>query len=455
MATETKKIGMTRIPPHQSEAEQSVLGAIMLEPKSIDIVSDIVHPEDFYERKHEHIFRSMIELYQKQEPIDLLSVANKLKENKVLKESGGNAYLTDLVNSVPTASNVKHYAEIVRKKKILRDLIESSSHISDLGFNEQDDVEVLLDEAEKKIFSIARHSFKQKFQGVKDLFADAWDRLDKLHNSTDELRGITTGFDELDNKLAGLQKSDLIILAARPSMGKTALALDIARNAAKNGVPVGIFSLEMSAQQLVDRLLASEAMVDSWKMRTGKGLSDDDFVRISDALNTLSQAPIFIDDEASKNILQMRAMARRLQAEHGLGLIVVDYLQLMAPRTNSDNMVQQMTEISRSLKGLAKELNVPVLALSQLSRAVEARQDKRPKLHDLRDSGSIEQDADVVLFIYRNKDEQMDEPPAFMEAEILIEKHRNGPTGRVMLHFNTREASFRSVDTKRGDFGSL
>lgn len=455
MATETKKIGVSRIPPHSSEAEQSVLGAIMLDPKSLDVVSDVIHPEDFYERKHEIIFTAMLELYSKQEPIDSLSVGNKLKENKVLKESGGNAYLTDLVNSVPTASNVKHYAEIVRKKKILRDLIESSSHISDLGFNEKDDVEELLDDAEKRIFSIARHSIKQKFQGVKELFTDAWDRLDKLHKAGDELRGITTGFEHLDAKLAGLQKSDLIILAARPSMGKTALALDIARNAAKNGTPVGIFSLEMSAQQLVDRLLASEAKVDSWKMRTGKGLNDDDFSRISDALNTLSQAPIYIDDEASKNILQMRAMARRLQAEHGLGLIIVDYLQLMAPRTNNDNMVQQMTEISRSLKGLAKELNVPVLALSQLSRAVESRQDKRPKLHDLRDSGSIEQDADVVLFIYREKDTQMDEMPDFMEAEILIEKHRNGPTGRIMLHFSPREISFRSVDNTRSDFGSL
>jgi replicative DNA helicase len=453
MITETKKIGVSRVPPHHSEAEQSVLGAIMLEPKSLDLVSDILHPEDFYERRHETIYTAMLELYSKQEPIDSLSVANKLKENKVLKESGGNAYLTDLVNSVPTASNVKHYAEIVRKKKILRDLIESSGHIADLGFNEKDDVEELLDDAEKRIFSIARHSIKQKFQGVKELFTDAWDRLDKLHKSTDELRGITTGFGELDNKLAGLQNADLIILAARPSMGKTALALDIARNAAKNGTPVGIFSLEMSAQQIVDRLLAAEAMVDAWKMRTGKGLNDDDFGRISDALNTLSQAPIFIDDEASKNILQMRAMARRLQAEHGLGLLIVDYLQLMAPRTSSDNMVQQMTEISRSLKGLAKELNVPVLALSQLSRAVESRQDKRPKLHDLRDSGSIEQDADVVMFIYREKEIQ-DEVPDFVETELLIEKHRNGPTGRVMLHFNPNKVSFRSVDS-RSDFGSL
>lgn len=452
MATETKKLGMVRIPPHNAEAEQSVLGAIMIDPKSIDMVSDVIRPEDFYENKHGDIFEAMLELYVKREPIDLLSLSNKLKERKVLKNIGGNAYLTDLVNSVPSAANIKHYAEIVRKKKILRDLIESSSHISDLGFNENEDVEQLLDDAEKKIFSIARHSINQKFRGVKDLFSDAWDRLDKLHKSKDELRGITTGFDHLDNKLAGLQNSDLVILAARPSMGKTALALDIARNAAKNGVPVGIFSLEMSAQQIVDRLLAAEASVDSWKMRTGKGLTDDDFTRIGDALNTLSQTPIYIDDEASKNILQMRAMARRLKSEHGLGLLIVDYLQLMAPRTNTDNMVQQITEISRSLKGLAKELDVPVLALSQLSRSVEARQDKRPKLHDLRDSGSIEQDADVVMFIYREK-ENMDEQPDFIEAEILIEKHRNGPTGRVMLHFNPHKISFRSIE--RSDFGDL
>ncbi len=456
MATETKKIGMTRIPPHSTEAEQSVLGAIMMDSKSIDIVSDIVRPEDFYENKHSEIYEAMLELYVKREPIDLLSLSNKLKERKSIKSVGGNAYLTDLVNSVPSASNIKHYAEIVRKKKILRDLIESSSHISDLGFNENEDVEQLLDDAEKKIFSIARHSVKQKFQGVKDLFSDAWDRLDKLHKSTDEIRGVPSGFNDLDHKLAGFQKSDLIILAARPSMGKTALALDIARNVAKKGIPVGIFSLEMSASQIVDRIIAAEASVDSWKMRTGKGISDDDFGRISEALDRLSQAPIYIDDEASKNILQMRAMARRLQAEHGLGLLVVDYLQLMMPRERTDNMVQQMTEISRSLKGLAKELDVPVLALSQLSRAVESRQDKRPKLHDLRDSGSIEQDADVVMFIYRddkNREGYNDSDSAFSEAEILIEKHRNGPTGMIKLGFIKDQVTFRSIE--KGDFGSL
>ncbi|MBU3925735.1 replicative DNA helicase, partial [Patescibacteria group bacterium] len=384
-----------RIPPHDEEAEKSVLGALMLDNNGINIVVDIIQPEDFYSQKHSIIYAVMLELYEKHEPIDVLSVSSRLKERKFTKQSGGNSYITDLVNSVATASNVKHYSEIVRKKKILRDLIESSSHISHLGFNEEDDIELLLDEAERKIFSIARYSVKQKFQSVKSALTEAWERIDRLHKSTDELRGIPTGFSGLDNLLAGLQKSDLIILAARPSMGKTALALDIARNVAKKGHAVGIFSLEMSSQQLVDRLLVAEAKVDSWKLRTGRLSRDEDFAKISMALDTLSQSPIFIDDEPSKNILQMRAMARRLQAEHGnLGLIIVDYIQLVNPRQKVESMVQQMTEISRSLKALAKELDVPILALSQLSRAVESRHDKRPKLHDLRDSGSIEQDAD-------------------------------------------------------------
>jgi len=441
-----------RIPPQDIEMERSVLGSLMLDHKIMNVIVDILKAEDFYDQKNEQIYEAMLDLYKKKEPIDILSITSRLKEKKILKQIGGNSYLTELVNSTPSSANAKHYAEIVRKKKILRDLIESSSHISNLGYQEEDDVEVLLDEAEKKIFSIARYSIKQKFQNIKTALTEAWERIDRLHKSKEEMRGIPSGFRELDDKLAGFQKSDLIILAARPSMGKTALALDIARNVAKKGIPVGVFSLEMSSQQLIDRLLAAEAHVDSWKLRTGRLSTDDEFRRISDALDTLSKIPLFIDDEASNNIMQMRAMARRMQAEHGLGLLIVDYLGLMVPRQKTDNLVQQMTEISRSLKGLAKELDVPILAISQLSRAVESRHDRRPKLHDLRDSGSIEQDADVVMFIYR-EDMYNENSDKKNIAEILIEKHRNGPTGKLQLYFNPDKVSFMNIE--KGDFGDL
>lgn len=441
------------MPPQNLDAEKSILGSLMLETKAMDIVVDILRPDEFYANKHQVIFESMVDLYQRKEPIDVLSVSNRLKEKNQLDFVGGSAYLAELVNTVPTASNAKHYAEIVHKKSILRNLIESSGHISQLGYNEEDEIDAILDEAEKKIFSIARMSANKKFVNMKTSVMDAWERFDKLHKSKGELRGVSSGFHELDNLLAGFQKSDLIILAARPSIGKSALALDIARNVAcKSNIPVGIFSLEMSTQSLVDRMIASEAQVDSWKLRTGRLSSDDEFTRIRDALDRLSNAPIFIDDESSSNIMQMRAKARRLQAEHGLGLIVVDYLQLMVPRTSSDNMVQQITEISRSLKGLAKDLEVPVLALSQLARAVELRNPPIPKLHDLRDSGSIEQDADVVMFIYR-EDKYKPDTDRKNIAEILVEKHRNGPTGKVELYFNPEKVSFTTIE--KGDFGNI
>lgn len=442
-----------KMPPQNLDAEKSVLGSLMLETKAIDIVIDILRPDEFYTNKHQVIFEAMVDLYQRKEPIDVLSVSNRLKEKNQLDFIGGSAYLAELVNAVPTASNAKHYAEIVHKKSILRNLIESSGHISQLGYNEEDEIDAILDEAEKKIFSVARMSANKKFINMKASIMDAWERFDRLHKSKGELRGVPSGFHELDNLLAGFQKSDLIILAARPSIGKSALALDIARNVAcKSNIPVGIFSLEMSTQSLVDRMIASEAQVDSWKLRTGRLSSDDEFTRIRDALDRLSNAPIFIDDESSSNIMQMRAKARRLQAEHGLGLIVVDYLQLMVPRISSDNMVQQITEISRSLKGLAKDLEVPVLALSQLSRTVETRNPPIPKLHDLRDSGSIEQDADVVMFIYR-EDKYKPDTDRKNIAEILVEKHRNGPTGKVDLYFNPEKVSFTTIE--KGDFGNI
>ncbi len=435
-----------RIPPHNLEAETSTLGALMLNPEAIHQIADIITEEDFYHDKHQIIFKTIRELSEKSSPVDILSVSTRLKEKKLLKKIGGRTFLTDIVNNVPSASNAKYYAEIIHKNKTLRNLINASQFIGDLGYKEDDDVDSLLDLAQQKIFKIVKIS-SQKFTHVKSVLSETWDRIDKLHKSKDEIRGVPTGFNELDNKLAGFQKSDLVILAARPSVGKTSLALDMARHAAcEHNVPVGIFSLEMATHQIVDRLLASEAQVDLWRLRNGKlSQQGDDFNRISQALEKLSKAPIFIDDDPSANVLQMRAKARRLKAEHDVGLIVVDYLQLMTPRKGIDNLVQQMTENSRFLKSLARELDVPVLALSQLSRAVEQRHPPIPRLSDLRDSGSIEQDADVVMFIYREDKYKKDSDKQNI-AEILIEKHRNGPTGRAELFFNKEKASFMSIE---------
>lgn len=434
-----------RIPPQNIDSEKALLGSIMLRPESLNDVLEIVDDSAFYADKHRVIYKMMLELFAKREPIDLLTLSSRLKEKKLLESIGGKSYLTELVNVVPSSSNVNYYAEIVRKKYVLRKLIEAADHISELGFKEEHDVEILLDEAEKKIFGITSTPGNHKFVSMKDILGDAWERIDKLHKSEGGLRGVPSGFQGLDNKTAGFQKSDLIILAARPSMGKTSLALDIARNAAlRHGIPVGIFSLEMSAQQLVDRMLAAESRVDAWKLRTGKLTLDEDFGRIRDSLNLLSQAPIFIDDQPGNSIIKMRSVGRRLKRDHNLGLIIVDYLQLMSTAKNYDSMVNQVTEISRSLKSLARELDVPVLALSQLSRAVEARGGK-PRLSDLRDSGSIEQDADMVMFIHR-EDKYKDDSDKPNIAEILIEKHRNGPTGKVELYFDENKSTFLSVD---------
>ena len=390
----------------------------------------------------------MMDVFEKSAPLDILSVQGILSERDKLEQIGNASYLTALVSEVVSPGSVAHYAEVVKNKRVLRDLISASHFVGELGYQEDKDIDSLIDDAERKIFAISNQSLRQKFSPIRDALSEAWERIDNLHKGQGVTRGIPTGFEKLDNLLSGLQKSDLVILAARPSLGKTALALDIVRNAAVNHkVPVGIFSLEMSTQQLVDRFIAAEAHVDLWKLRTGR-LSEhsDDFQRINDALARLSEAPIYIDDEASATVLQMRAMARRLKAENDLGLIVVDYLQLMQPRTQTDNMVQQITEISRSLKQLAKELNVPVLALSQLSRAVEQRHPPIPRLSDLRESGSIEQDADVVMFIYRSDKVKGARDMRPNVAEILIEKHRNGPTGKVDLYFNQEKVSFTTLD---------
>ena len=438
-----------KLPPQSIEGEQSLLGCLMLDKNAIIKVADFLQSKDFYKGIHQEIYQAMFELFERGEPIDLLSISTRLKEKELLEEIGGNSYLTQLINAVPTASHVLNYAKIVQRKRILRDLIEASQDIHLMGYDESEDTDVLLDKAEKRIFSIAQKSLSQEFVPVKATLEEAFERIDRLSKHQTGLRGLSTGFSDLDNILAGLQKSDLIILASRPSLGKSALALNLAVNVSINGkVPVGIFSLEMSKDQVVDRLIASQANVDLWRLRTGR-LSgegeDNDFVRIQQALGILSEAPIYIDDAASSNILQMRAMARRLQANKGLGLIVVDYLQLMEPRNPQANMVQQMTEVSRSLKALARELNVPVLALSQLSRAVEQRSPQIPRLADLRESGAIEQDADVVLFIYR-EDRYRPETARKNIADIIIAKHRNGPVGRVELYFDERIVSFRNLE---------
>jgi len=440
-----------RVPPQSLEAEAAFLGSIMLRPESIYEVMDVASKETFYFDKHRIVFETMMELFGKGVPIDILSLSSRLKEKSLLERAGGHSYLTDLVESVPSAANIKHYAEIIVKKYMMRQLIQCSEDISSLGYDESGDLEELLDQAEKRVFEVTNFKSTHKFIEIKDTLVEAWERIDKLHNSKEDLRGVPTGFTEIDNLLAGFQKSDLIILAARPSMGKTSLALDIARNASiLHNIPTGIFSLEMSSQQLVDRMLAAQANVDAWKLRTGKLSHEDDFKSIQTSLDQLATAPIFIDDQPGNNILKMRSVARRLKSEKGLGLIIVDYLQLMVPTQShsSDNLVQQVTEISRSLKNLARELDVPVLALSQLSRAVESRGGK-PRLSDLRDSGSIEQDADVVMFIHRERNEE-DTGKATI-AQILIEKHRNGPTGMTELYFNDKKSTFQSIS--KSDFG--
>ncbi len=443
-----------KLPPQNVEAEQSVLGCLMLDKDAIIKVADFLKPQDFYRGIHRIIYEAMVGLYEHNEPIDTLSTSNKLKEKEKLDQVGGVSYLTSLVNSVPTAAHVISYAHIIQKKSILRRLIAAANDITFKAYKESEDVEVILDESEQRIFNVSQKYLHQNFAPIKPALEEAFERIDKLHKGDKVLRGIETGFHQLDNILGGLQRSDLIILASRPSLGKTTLALDIARHVAtKEKIPVGFFSLETSKEQIVDRLISAQAGVDSWKLRTGRLSSegeDNDFSRIAHAMDTLSKAPIFIDDAGSNKILEMRTMARRLQAEHGLGLIVIDYLQLMQSTNPRESLVQQITEISRGLKGLAKELKVPVLALSQLSRAVESRSPQIPRLSDLRESGSIEQDADVVIFIYREDREKKDTSRQNI-ADIIIGKHRNGPVGKMELYFDENNVSFKNLETKRDE----
>jgi replicative DNA helicase len=449
-----------KIPPHSLEAEMSFLGCVLIDQDAMLKASDLLQPEDFYKPNHVKIYSAILELYQKNETVDLLTLGTRLEEMGVLEEIGGRSYLVGLTNTVPTASNVVNYASIIHRKAVRRRLIGASAEITRISYLEEEyDVDSLLDKAEQNLFGVSQIHLKQTFTPIRGVLNEAFDRIDEIHKNKGQLRGVPTGFTQLDNKLAGLQKSDLIIVAARPSVGKTSFVLDIIRNVARKGKPVGMFSLEMSKEQLVDRMLCSEANVDLWKMRTGR-LSDrpedDDFPRIGHAIGVLSESPIFIDDSPNINIMQIRTKARRLQTEHGLDLIVIDYLQLMSSsgKGNSDNRVQEVAEITRGLKGLARELNVPVVALSQLSRVVEQSKPAIPKLSHLRESGSIEQDADVVLFIYRKAADRNyrpeDIPPDERGvAEIHIAKHRNGPTGEIKVAFVEHLASFRNLEATR------
>ena len=442
----TAKNNNLRIPPQSIPSEMAVLGSIMLRKDAMHEVEDTLTPDSFYVEKHKKIFQAMLDLSVKNEPIDMLSLSTKLEEQKFLESVGGNQYLAEIVNIVPSSTNIKHYADIVQKKYVLRSLIEAADYVSELAFEEGDDhMDDILDMAEKKIFGVVSSPKNQKYVNLKDALPEAYERMEKLHEHKGMLRGLPTGFKDLDNMLSGLQNSDLIILAARPSMGKTTLALDISRLAAVNhDKSILIFSLEMSSQQLVDRMLSAQSRVNAWNLRTGNLSSDREFSQIRDSLDKLAKAKIFIDDQAGNSIVRMKALARRIKAEKGVDLIVVDYLQLMTTSKNYDSMVNQVTEISRSLKSLAKELDVPVLALSQLSRAVESRGGK-PRLSDLRDSGSIEQDADVVMFIHR-EDKGKDESEKTNIAEILVEKHRNGPTGKVDLYFDEKTTTFLNLE---------
>ncbi|HVI60747.1 MAG TPA: replicative DNA helicase [Candidatus Saccharimonadales bacterium] len=439
--------------PQNSEAEASLLGALLIDSDAIVKVADSVHARDFFEPRHQRIYEAINQLYQAHDAIDVLTLTDKLRNNGHLDDVGGPSYLTELTNFVPTAAHVEQYADIVAQKALRRRLIAASKDIVNLGYDESKQLRELIEEAETRLFEVSQTHIKQSVISLETILAESFDRLDDLHKDKQKIRGIPTGFKDLDEKLAGFQRSDLVILAARPSMGKTALALNFAHNiAVQASEPVLVFSLEMSKEQLVDRLLSMESGVDAWALRTGN-LTDADFEKIGHAMGTLSEAQIFIDDSPGITVSDLRTKARREAHKRPLGLIIVDYLQLMsgAGRFGNDfNRVQEISEISRGLKGIARELNVPVLALSQLSRSVESRSPQIPQLADLRESGSIEQDADVVAFIYR---EEYYNPETDRKkiTDILIKKHRNGPVGNLELYFDNEKQRFRSIDTKHQD----
>ncbi len=451
--------GGLKVPPHSIEAERAVLGSLLIDKDSIVKVADLLVQEDYYHEVHGLIYRAILDLYEKRTPIDLLTTKTILEDRKQLEMIGGASYLATLANEVHTSTHIFNYALIVKQKSTLRKLIRCGDVVMGLGYNEVDPLEMLLEQAEKSLFSVSQASIREKFVHIKDVLNSTYDKITELHDpaTRDKYRGVPTGFRDLDHILTGFQPSDLVILAARPSMGKTALALNIAQNVAKTGRSVGLISLEMSKEQLVERMFSSLLSVDSWKIKSGK-LSEEDFMRIGSVMDELYAMKIFIDDSVGNSISELRSKARRLQMENGLDMIIVDYLQLMTVTGSTGNMnnrVNEISEISRSLKSLARELRVPILALSQLSRAVELRPVKVPQLSDLRESGAIEQDADVVLMMYREDYYEEDSERAGI-TDIYIRKHRNGPIGRVELAFKKEQMKFLSLEKARtfeGDFG--
>lgn len=436
-----------KIPPQNIDAEKSLLGAVLIDEDTLANVSELVKPKDFYDKNHEMIYDGMLRLYEKHKPVDMLTLTDELKRKDHLSLVGGSAYLSELTNYVPTAAHAEAYADLVSQKAVRRRLIKASGDISEMGYDEDSDVQELLSKAESELFNVSDQSLKQELTSIESVLTDSFDRMEELHQNKGAIRGIRTGYRDLDNMTAGLQRSDLIILAARPAMGKTTLVTNLAYNVATiEQKAVLFFSLEMSKEQLVDRMLADAAGVDSWNIRTGN-LSDDDFSKITDAMGEMAEAPIYIDDKPGLSVLEMRTKARRIAHEQELGLIVVDYLQLMQGSGRHDgNRVQEVSEISRGLKLVARELNVPVIALSQLSRSVENRQPPIPQLSDLRESGSIEQDADIVSFIYRPGYYEPDNPDVANITDLIIAKHRNGPVGKVSLYFHPERLRFMSLD---------
>lgn len=438
-----------KIPPQNLDAEKSLIGAVLIDEEVLADVSENVNAADFYDKNHGIIFGAMMRLFEKRRPVDLLTLTDELKRKDELDIIGGSAYLTELTNYVPTAAHAATYAEMVSQKAVRRRLIHASSDISELGYDESTTTQELLEKAEAELFSVSDQSIKQDLVSIESILMESFDRIEELHKNKGELRGIRTGYRDLDNMTAGLQRSDLIILAARPAMGKTTLVTNLAYNVATiEKKPVLFFSLEMGKEQLVDRMLADAANVDSWNIRTGN-LSDEDFMKLSEASGELAEAPIFIDDTPGLSVLEMRTKARRKNHESQLGLIIVDYLQLMqASGNHGGNRVQEVSEISRGLKLIARELNVPLIALSQLSRTVESRTPPIPQLSDLRESGSIEQDADIVSFIYRPGYYEPDNPEVQNITDLIIAKHRNGPVGKVQLYFHPERLRFMSLDRK-------
>lgn len=433
-----------KVPPNNEEAEQSVLGAILIDKDAIATVSSIISSSDFYNPINGMIFGAMLLLYEQGKPIDILTLKAAIKKNRNLKGIEP-SYLTELINVVPTAANIEHYAIIIKDAATKRALIQAGSLITEMGFNDDKEIDTILDRAESQIFAISQKSSLRSFIPLKEALAESFDRIDELHKKGAGLRGIKTGFVDLDNTLSGMQKSNLLILAARPGQGKTAMMVNIAQHAAViDKIPVAMFSLEMSKEELVDRLLVGQADVDAWRIKTGR-LSESDFTKLSNAMGELADAPIFIDDTPGITISEMRTKARRLQLEQNIALFIVDYLQLVDPGRRYDNRVQEVSIVSQSLKNLARELKVPVLAVSQLSRAVEHRGERKPQLADLRESGAIEQDADVVMFLYRPESEIT----PTIQTKLLIAKHRNGPMGEIDLIFRGDRIKFYNVEKKR------